>query len=92
MACDRPETAKTTGLSSISEVSWQQLPETSVNYHKLGKRHNDSASNNTQTTQKLESKQLTDVASQISPPKGLQLQNFGTATEQFREKFGNEQE
>ena len=59
--------------------------------HKLNDTLHDSASNTNQMTQDFESKQIIDVASQTSPPKGFQLQSSGTATEQFREKSGNEQ-
>ena len=44
-----------------------------------------------QTTQKLQQKQITDVASQPSPPEGLQFQSSGNAREQFRKKSWNEQ-
>ena len=57
-ACNRPDTAKTTGLLPIPEVVWQQSPETPVNHHKLDDKHNDSASNSNQMTQELENKQL----------------------------------
>ena len=52
--------------------------------------NNDSASNTNQITQEFGNRQITDVTSQTSPPKAFQLQNSGTATEQFREKSGNE--
>ena len=90
-ACDRPRTAKITGLSPIPEVFWQQPPEATVDHHELDNKHNDSARNTNQTTEELESKQINDVASQTLPPKTLQLQKSGTAAEQFREKIGNEQ-
>ena len=50
-----------------------------------------SATNTNKTTQVIQNKQITDVASQTSSPKGFRLQNSGTATEQFREKSRNEQ-
>ena len=68
-AYDRPEIDKTTRLSPISEVVRQQPPETAVNHHKLDDNHNDTASNTNQRIQEVENKQLTDVASQTSPPK-----------------------
>ena len=78
-------------MSPIPDVVWQQPPEAPVNYHKLDNKHNDPASNPTQTTKEHENKRITDVASQTSPTKGFQLQNSGTATEHFGEKSGNEQ-
>ena len=87
----RPETAKTTGLSTIIEVVRQQPPETPVNHQKLDNKHTDCASNTNQPTQELENKQISDVVNQTSPPKGFQLQSFGTAAEHFGEKSGNEQ-
>ena len=38
----------------------------------------------------MKKKQITDVASQTSPPKRFQLQGTGTTTEQFLEKSGKE--
>ena len=78
-------------MSPIFEVVWKQPPETPVNQHKLDSKCNEYASNTNQTTQELGNKQITDVASQASPPKGFQLQSSRTATEQFREKSRNEQ-
>ena len=89
-ACDRPETAKTTGLSPIPVVVWQQPLETPVHHHKLEDNHNGSANNTNETTQEFENKQVPDVASQTSPPKAFRFLKSRTATEQFREKSGNE--
>ena len=78
-------------MSPISEIVCRQPSETSVSHHKLDNKHNESASNTNQTTQQYKKQQITDVASQPSPPKEFQLQSSRTATEQFREKIVNEQ-
>ena len=59
----------------ISKVVWWQLPETYTNQHKLDKIYNDVAINTTQETQGFKDTQLSDVASQTSPPKGIQPQS-----------------
>ena len=37
------------------------------------------------TTQELENNQLTEITSQTSPPKGMQLQRYASATKHFQE-------
>ena len=44
--------------------------------------------NTNQTTQELENKQLTILASQTLPPRGIQLQPSGTIMEEFRKNLG----
>ena len=72
-----------TNVPPIPEMVWQQPLETSVNNHRLDNLNNDSAVKRIQETQRLEDMEVYDVASQISPTKGLQLQFSGTATEQL---------
>ena len=88
-ACATPETAEATRLSPNPEVVCQKTPETPVNHHKLDNIHNNFASRTNQTTQEIENKQLIDVLRRTLPPKGLQLQIAGIATEKFREDPGN---
>ena len=68
-ACDRPETHQTPKLPPIPEVVWQQPTEIVTNQDNLNITNNDST-------------RKTNVASQISPPKGTQPQNHVDTTEQ----------
>ena len=68
-ACDRPGTNGLSRLPPIPEVVWQQPTETNTDQDHLNKTNNDS-------TLKA------NVASQTSPPKGIQPQNHVAATEQ----------
>ena len=68
-ACDRPETNKISKLPPIPEVVWQQHTE------------NDTKQDNLNNTNK-DSTLKTNVASQTSPPRGTQLQEYVDATEQ----------
>ena len=60
---DRPEIIEIPKLPPIPEVVWQQTWETSTNQCNLNNNNNDSTSKST-------------VASQTSPPKGSQPQNY----------------
>ena len=75
-ACDRPETTKTPTLPPIPEVGGQQHSDTFVDQYNLNFINNDSTMQNTQEISN------TTVASQTSPPKGNQPQNYVTATKQ----------
>ena len=75
-AGDRPETVKIPKFPPIPEVFWQQPPETITNQCNLNSFNNDSTTYYTQETSK------TTVASQTSPPKGTQPQNYMVAAEQ----------
>ena len=68
-ACDRLETNEIPKLPPIPEVVWQQPTETITNEVNLNNTKNDSSSKTT-------------VASQTSPPKGTQPQNYVVTTEQ----------
>ena len=74
-ACDRPDTTKTPKLPPIPEVVWQQPPETITDQSNLNSINNDFATYYTQETSK------TTLASQTSPPKATELQNYVVATE-----------
>ena len=77
-ACDRPEINETPKLPPIPEVVWQQPTETITNQVNLNKSTNDSTSKTT-------------VASQTSPLKGTDPQNYVVATEQLSgNQTGNE--
>ena len=74
-ACDRPETIEIPKLPTIPEVVWQQPPETITDHCNLRNTKNDSTIYYTHETSR------TTVASQLSPPKGTQPQNYVVATE-----------
>ena len=74
-ACDRPETTQIQKLPPIPEFVWQQPPETTTNHCNLNKTNIESKSYYTQETSKI------TVASQMSPPKGTQSQNYVVAME-----------
>ena len=74
-ACDRPEIIEIPKLPPIPKVVWQQPSESSKNQCNLKNTNNDSTKNYTQETSK------TTVASQTSPPKGTQPQNYVNTTE-----------
>ena len=76
-ACDRPETNEKSKLPPIPEVVWQQPTENDTNQYNLKNITNDSTLK-------------TNVASQTSPPKGTQPQNYVDVTEQCAGKTGNE--
>ena len=77
-AIDRPQTNEIFKLPPIPEVVWQQPPENVTNQDNLNNTTNDSTLK-------------TNVASQISPPKGTQTQNHVVATEQSSgNQTGNE--
>ena len=69
VACDRPETNKISKLPPIPEVVRQQPTEIVTNQDNQNNTNNDSTLK-------------TVVASQSSPPKGTQSQNYVDATEQ----------
>ena len=73
VACDRPEPTKTPKLQPIPEVVWQQPPETFTDQYSLDNTTNDSTKQ--QTIKKT-------LASQTSPPKGIQPQNYAVTMEQ----------
>ena len=75
-ACDRPETTKIPKFPPNPEVVWQQPLETITDQCNLNNTNNDSTIYVTHETSK------TTVASQTSPPKGTQPQNYVVATEQ----------
>ena len=75
-ACDRPETTKTLKLPPIPEAVWQEPPETFIDQYNLNITKKDSTIQYTQETQ------MTDVASQASPPKEIQPQNYVMAAEE----------
>ena len=63
-------------------VVLHQPPETSVNYHKLDKiLIDDFTMQSNVDTPELKTAQLSDIASQTSPPEGVQPQNHVIATE-----------
>ena len=68
-ACDRPEITQLPKLPPMPEVVWQQPSETFTYQCNVINTHNDSTSKTT-------------VASQTSPPKGTQPQNYVVTTEQ----------
>ena len=68
VASDRPEIIKIPQLPPNPEVVWQQPTETITNQIKLNNTNNDSILYYTQ--------QKATVASQTSPPKGTQPQNY----------------
>ena len=77
-ACDRPETNKISKLPPIPEVVWQQHTENHTKQDNLNNINKD-------LTLK------TNVASQMSPPKGTQSQNYMDTTEHPPENHtGNE--
>ena len=65
------QTATATSIPLNPEGVWQQLPKTSTNHHKLNILHNDSAIKTYRTTQELGNEQLTEEASETSPPKEM---------------------
>ena len=67
--CDRPETNEISKLPPIPEVVWQQPTEIVADQDNLKNTQNDS-------------NLKTNVANQMSPPKGTQPQNHVAATEQ----------
>ena len=69
-ACDRPETKEKSKLPPIPEVVWQQPTDNDPNQDNLNITTNDSTLK-------------TNVASQTSPPKGTQQQNYVDTTEQL---------
>ena len=75
-ACDRPGTTKTPKFPPVPEVAWQQSPETFTDQCNFNNTNNDSTIYYTHETWK------TTVASQTSPPKGFQPQNYVVTTEQ----------
>ena len=84
-ACDRPETTEVPKFPPIPEVVWQQPSETSTNQCNSKVIDIDSTILYTQEASK------TTVVSQTSPPKGIQPQNYGVATEHPpRYQTGNE--
>ena len=76
-ACDRPETIEKSKLPPLPEVVWQQPTENVINQDNLNNTTNDPTLK-------------TNVASQTSPPKGSQPQNYVDTTEQSSGKTGNE--
>ena len=68
-ACDRPEKNEKSKLPPIPEVVWQQPTENDINQFNLNNNNKDSTLK-------------TNVASQTSPPKGTQPQNYVETTEQ----------
>ena len=74
-ACDTPGTTEIPKVPPIPEIVWQQPSETSTNQSNLNIINNDLTIQYTQETSKR------TVASQTSPPKGTQLQNYVDATE-----------
>ena len=70
---DRPENTQIPKLPPIPHVVWQQPLETIINQCNLSNTNNDSTIYYTQETSK------TTVASQTSPPKGTQPQNYVVA-------------
>ena len=76
VASDRPETTKTTKLPSNPDVIWHQPPETFTDQNNLDNTTNDSTIHYTTKTSK------TTVASQTSPPRGIQPQIYVVASEQ----------
>ena len=80
-ASDGPEAAKATNFLSIPEVVCQQAPETCTNQYKLDNNNYDSTIQTTQETQRLTKTHWFDVASQTSPPMGIQPKNPVVATE-----------
>ena len=84
-ACDRPETIETPKLPPISQIVWQQPSETSTNQCHFNNTNNNSTVYYTQKFSK------TTLASQTSPPKGTQPQNYVIAREHSpRNQTGNE--
>ena len=75
VACDRLDTTKTPKLPTVTEVVLQEHPETLTDQYTLDNTTNDSTIQHTQGTSE------TTVASQTSPPKGTQSQNYVGATE-----------
>ena len=75
-ACDRPQISETAKLPPFPQAVWQPPSGTSINQYSLKNTNNDSISQYTQETQ------TATVASQVSPPKGSQLQNYVVSTEQ----------
>ena len=76
-ACDRPETNEKPKLPPIPEVVWQQPTENDTNQDNLKNTTNDSTLK-------------TNVASQMSPPKGTQPQNHVDTTERSSGRTRNE--
>ena len=70
---DRLETNEIPKLPPIPEVVWQHPTETITNQVNLNKSNNDTNIHYTQEN--------TTVASQTSPPKGTQPQNYLATTE-----------
>ena len=73
-ASDRPETNEKRKFPPLPEVVWQQPTETIANQDNLNITNNDSIVHYTQENG--------TVASQTSPPKGTQPQNYVVTTEQ----------
>ena len=76
IACDRPETTEIPKVPPIPEVVWRQPSETSTNQCTLNNTNKNSTIYYTQETSK------TIVASQTTPLKGTQPENYVLATEQ----------
>ena len=74
-ACDRPQTTEIPKLPPNPEVVWQQPLDKSTNQCTLNNTNEDSTKHYTQETSKM------TVASQTSPPKGTQPQNYVVASE-----------
>ena len=74
-ACDRPETIGKPKHPTIPEVVWQQTAEASTNQCNLNNTNNGSTIYHTQEFSK------TTAASQTSPTRGTQPQNYVVATE-----------
>ena len=82
-ACDRPELIVLPKLPPITEVGWQQSLETSTNKGKLKNTSNESILYYTQ--------EKTTVASEKSPNKRIQPQNYVVTTEHLPKfQTGNE--
>ena len=73
--CDRPETIETSKPLTIAKVLWKQPPEKSINQNNFKSFTIDS------TTQYTQEAQMTNVASQKSPPMGIRPQIDVIATE-----------
>ena len=75
VACDRPETIEIPKFPPTPKVVRRQSSKTSTNQCNLNITNNDSTTHYTQETPKA------TVASQTSPPKRTQSQNYVVATE-----------
>ena len=76
VASDRPEQSETSKFPPIPECVAATLGDIYKSIQLINNTNNESKSQHTQETQK------TTVASQTSPPKGIQPENYVAATEQ----------